>query len=217
MSERENPAALVEHQAEWAQRASLLLLGIGDALEGMDGSESAALDHIGSTSVPGLAAKPFVDLQLRIFPLPPEGDLIERLEPQGYVRARGSRPHSPGVDRDLPRGSIEVDPVVWEKSLFWHEDAQAILHIRRADSPWGLYTVWFRDWLRATPAARLRYETVKRTLSAQQIGKADYDDYTLAKTAFFDEVQPEFEAWAATDQGYLLTFLSPPWRRDANG
>lgn len=200
MSEETNPAALVEHRAEWPESASRLLSGIRDALEGMAGFESATLDHIGSTSVPGLAAKPFVDLQLRISPLPAEADLVARLEPLGYIRARGSRPDSPGVDRDLPRGSIEVDPTVWEKLLFWHDDAQAILHVRRADSPWGLYTVWFRNWLRAVPDARQRYEAVKRTLSAQQVGKADHDDYTLAKTVFFDDVQAEFEAWAASDR-----------------
>lgn len=200
MSEENNPAALVEHQAEWPQRASRLLSDVGDALKRMDGSESAKLDHIGSTSVPGLAAKPLIDLQLRISPLPAEGDFRARLQPLGYMRARGSRPDSPGVDRDLPRGSVEVDPRVWEKQLFWNEDAQAILHVRRADSPWGFYTVWFRDWLRANPDARSRYEAVKRDLSAQQVGKADYDDYTRAKTAFFDEVQGEFEAWAAINR-----------------
>ncbi|MGM7667975.1 GrpB family protein [Microbacterium sp. A93] len=199
MSDEENPAALVEHQAEWVQRASRLLAEVLDAVDGLDGAEAATLDHIGSTSVPGLAAKPFVDLQLRISPLPSETDLVARLTPLGYVRARGSRPDSPGVDRDIPRGSIEADPRVWEKLLFWHEDAQAILHVRRADSPWGLYTVWFRNWLRANTDACQRYETVKRTLSAQQIGKADYDDYTLAKTEFFDRVQSEFEAWATKD------------------
>ncbi len=90
-----------------------------------------------------------------------------------------------------------MNEAVWEKLLFWHEEDQAILHVRRSDSPWGLYTVWFRDWLRANPDARRRYETVKRALSVQQIGKADYDDYTLAKTTFFDAVQAEFEGWAA--------------------
>lgn len=197
MSDEKNPAELVEHQAEWAQRASRLLSHIQGAVDGLDGADAAALDHIGSTSVPGLAAKPFVDLQLRISPLPTETELVTRLAPLGYVRGRGSRPDSPGVDRDLPRGSIKVDPVVWEKLLFWHEDDQAILHVRRADSPWGLYTIWFRNWLRANTNARRRYEAVKRTLSVQQIGKADYDDYTLAKTEFFDQVQSEFEAWAA--------------------
>lgn len=198
MSDEENPAALVEHQTDWARRAARLLSGLSDALTGLTGAEEATLDHIGSTAVPGLPAKPFLDLQLRISPLPREADLSSRLDQLGFVRARGARPDSPGVDRDIPRGSAPVDPAVWEKLLFWHEEEQAILHVRRADSPWGLYTIWFRDWLRARPDARHRYEVEKRRLSAGQRGKADYDDYTRAKTEYFDKVQSEFETWASS-------------------
>ncbi|MCP1428655.1 dephospho-CoA kinase [Microbacterium foliorum] len=198
MSDEENPAALVEHQPWWPRRAARLLSEIRDALAGLTGVETAALDHIGSTAVPGLPAKPFLDLQLRISPLPGEADLCSRLDRLGFERARGARPDSPGVDRDIPRGSAPADPAVWEKLLFWHKDEHAILHVRRADSPWGLYTIWFREWLRASSDARHRYETEKRRLSAEQRGKADYDDYTRAKTEFFDRVQAEFERWAAT-------------------
>lgn len=197
MGDEENPAALVEHQPSWPRRAARLLSEIRDALAGLTGVETAALDHIGSTAVPGLPAKPFLDLQLRISPLPGEADLCGRLDRLGFVRARGARPDSPGVDRDIPRGSAQADPAVWEKLLFWHEDEHAILHVRRADSPWGLYTIWFRDWLRASPEARHCYETEKRRLSAEQRGKADYDDYTRAKTEFFDQVQSEFETWSS--------------------
>jgi dephospho-CoA kinase len=197
VGDEENPAALVEHQPSWPRRASRLLSEIRDALAGLTGGETAALDHIGSTAVPGLPAKPFLDLQLRISPLPGEADLCGRLDRLGFVRARGARPDSPGVDRDIPRGSAQADPAVWEKLLFWHEDEHAILHVRRADSPCGLYTIWFRDWLRASPEARHHYETEKRRLSAEQRGKADYDDYTRAKTEFFDQVQSEFETWSS--------------------
>lgn len=197
MSDEENPATLVEYQTGWARRAAHLLSELSNALTGLSGAEDATLEHIGSTAVPGLPAKPFLDLQLRISPLPREADLCSRLDPLGFVRARGARPDSPGVDRDIPRGSAPADPAVWEKLLFWHEEEQAILHVRRADSPWGLYTIWFRDWLRASPEARHRYEIEKRRLSAGQRGKADYDDYTRAKTEFFDRVQSEFETWAS--------------------
>ncbi|WP_447911788.1 GrpB family protein [Microbacterium phyllosphaerae] len=198
MSDEENPAALVEYQTDWARRAARLLSDLSDALTGLTRAEGATLDHIGSTAVPGLPAKPFLDLQLRISPLPGEADLSSRLERLGFVRARGARPDSPGVDRDIPRGSAPADPAVWEKLLFWNENEHAILHVRRADSPWGLYTIWFRDWLRASPDARHRYEDEKRRLSAEQRGKADYDDYTRAKTEYFDQVQSEFETWAST-------------------
>lgn len=85
---------------------------------------------------------------------------------------------------------------VWEKRLYVHREESAILHIRRADSPWGRYTVWFRDWLRAHPAERQLYENTKRKLSLKNAGKPDYDDYTRAKTVFFDDVQQEFATWA---------------------
>lgn len=68
--------------------------------------------------------------------------------------------------------------------------------MRRADSPWGRYTVWFRDWLRAHDDMRDYYARTKRVLSERNVGKSDYDDYTRAKTAFFDEVQEEFVKWA---------------------
>jgi len=93
-----------------------------------------------------------------------------------------------------------VPDEVWEKRLYVARGGSVILHFRRVDSPWGCYAVWFRDWLRAHPDARRRYELTKRELSKQNIGKPDYDDYTRAKTAFLDEVQPAFTAWAQTER-----------------
>lgn len=162
----------------------------------LPGAAEAQFDHIGSTAVPGLAAKPCIDLQLRILPLPADDAVSARIGHLGYVRARGARPDSPGVHRDVPRGSEVVPDEVWEKSIFVHEADRVILHIRRLDSPWGRYTVWFRDWLRAHPRERDRYGELKERLSVAHEGKDDYDDYTRAKTVFLDEVQQRFERWA---------------------
>lgn len=191
-----NPALLVEHDPEWSSRAARWLEEIRVAIGGLPGAGAAELDHIGSTSVPGLAAKPLLDLQVRILPLPSHADLGVRLEPLGLERARGARPDSPGVGRDSPRGDETVPDEVWEKRLYVAWERAVVLHVRRSDSPWGRHTVWFRDWLRAHPDARRRYQATKRELSADNVGKPDFDDYTRAKTAFFDEVQPEFTAWA---------------------
>lgn len=190
-----NPAALHEHDPAWSVRAAGLLLQVRAVLVDLSGGGDAVVDHIGSTSVPGLAAKPFLDLQVRILPLPGDDELVPRLAPLGWVRATGSRPDSPGVERDLPRGAEDVSDEVWEKSLFFHGAERAVLHVRRADSPWGRYTVGFRDWLRAHDGERDRYEALKRRLAAREEGKADYDDYTRAKTAYFDDVQEVFERW----------------------
>lgn len=195
VEQTENSAALHEHDPAWATRAALYLAAVQEALCGLPGTEDAILDHIGSTSVPGLAAKPYVDLQLRILPLPSHDQLGVRLTPLGFERVRGARPDSPGVNRDTPRGDENAPDDVWEKRLYVQREESVILHIRRADSPWGRYTVWFRDWLREHPTERARYEHTKRQLSKENAGKPDYDDYTRAKTAFFDEVQQAFTVW----------------------
>ncbi len=198
VTDNPNPAALAPYDPAWPLMAVEQLALVRGALAGLPGADTAQLDHIGSTSVPGLAAKPFLDLQVRILPLPEEAELIDRLEPIGYQRAPGARPDSPGVHRDIPRGGEDVPPEVWQKRLFVCADVPAILHVRRLDSPWGRYTVAFRDWLRANPDQRDRYARVKTALAEENRGKADYDDYTLAKTAFFDEVQDAFAAFSAS-------------------
>jgi dephospho-CoA kinase len=198
MTTSSNPAALHEPDPGWAVAAARMLADVRAALADLPGGEGAVVDHIGSTAVPGLAAKPYLDLQVRILPLPDDGALVARLAPLGWERARGSRPDSPGVDRDLPRGDEAVPDDVWQKSLMVHTAAGAVLHVRRTDSPWGRDTVAFRDWLRAQDGERERYEALKRRLAALEAGKLDYDDYTRAKTDYFDEVRPEFERWAST-------------------
>jgi dephospho-CoA kinase len=196
----DNPALLVHHDPQWPSRAAQWLDEIREALRDVTGAVDAEYEHIGSTSVPGLAAKPVLDLQVRILPLPSHTELTARLRPLGFEQVRGARPDSPGVTDDIPRGEEEVPAEVWEKRLYVAREGSVILHFRRTDSPWGRYTVWFCDWLRAHPSARRRYELTKRELSEQNIGKPDYDDYTRAKTAFLDEVQPAFTAWAQTER-----------------
>lgn len=200
MSDSANPATLAAYDPDWPKAAEHLLASVSAVFRELPGAATASFEHIGSTSVPGLAAKPFLDLQVRILPLPTDPDLIERLSSIGFHREYGSRPDSPGVFRDIPRASAGAPSEVWAKSLFVNEDARAILHVRRSDSPWGHYTVAFRDWLRAHPYERERYQTVKRTLSAENAGRPDYDEYTRAKADYFDEVHERFEHWARENQ-----------------
>jgi GrpB-like predicted nucleotidyltransferase (UPF0157 family) len=187
---------LQPHDPCWPVRATRLLTAVQEALAPLGVAE--AFDHIGSTAVPGLPAKAYVDLQVRVRELPEPGVLDEALAPTGFVPAVGARPDSPGVYRDLPRGSEVVPDDLWGKRLFVRDidgPEASILHLRRSASPWARYTVWFRDWLRAHPEARDRYADFKAAAAAAHAGDPDFDDYTRAKTAFFDEVQEEFEAW----------------------
>lgn len=192
------PAVLQPYDPAWPVRAAELLAAVEGVLAPLGVVE--AYDHIGSTSVPGLTAKACLDLQVTVreLPGPGPGRFEEALATLGFVPAVGSRPDSPGVHRDLPRGSEVVADDLWRKRLFTRDidgpDA-TILHVRLGASPWSRYTVWFRDWLRAHPDARDRYAAFKAVAAAAHAGDLDYDDYTRAKTEFFDQVQDAFEAW----------------------
>ena len=195
------PAVLQPYDPAWPGRAAQLLAAVEQAMKPLGVGES--FEHIGSTSVPGLMAKAYIDLQVIVNELPQHELLDQALAPTGFVPTTGSRPDSPGVYRDIPRGSEQVPDEVWRKRLFIHDidgPEAAILHIRLSTSPWGRYALWFRDWLRAHPEARDRYASFKAGVAAEHAGDPDYDDYTRAKTAFFDEVQEQFEAWGRSHQ-----------------
>lgn len=108
------PAVLREHDPAWAVAARRRLDRLRQVLHlGYD------FQHIGSTSVPGIAAKPIIDLQVRVPRLSISDDLLRGL---GYRAATGARPDSPGVYRDIPRGDRDVPAEVWEKRLFVSPD-----------------------------------------------------------------------------------------------
>jgi GrpB-like predicted nucleotidyltransferase (UPF0157 family) len=184
---------LVPYDETWPHSAAERLADLRRALTPLDPDEQFDYEHIGSTSVPGLAAKPFLDLQVRVPQLPDPDALDAAVRHAGFQVEPGARPDSPGVHRDSPRGSATVPDEVWEKRLYTATRPDAILHVRRSDSPWGRYTVLFRDWLRAHPEEAADYERTKRELAHQHAGDRDFDDYTRAKTDYFDRVQHRFE------------------------
>ncbi|GED11721.1 GrpB family protein [Cellulosimicrobium cellulans] len=100
------PAATVDtHDPRWTDTGRRWTERVADALADLasrDGTASV-VEHIGSTAVPGLAAKPIVDLQVRVAALPSEAVLEAVLGPLGFSIERGARPDSPGVYRDVPR------------------------------------------------------------------------------------------------------------------
>jgi len=184
---------LVPYDDSWPEAAAHRLGDLHRVLAPLDPDDAYDYQHIGSTSVPGLAAKPFIDLQVQMPNIPPRAVLDEALRHVGFRPEPGARPDSPGVHRDSPRGSAVVPDSVWAKRLFTASQPDTILHVRRSDSPWGHYTVLFRDWLRAHPDEAADYERTKRDLARLHAEDPDFDDYTTAKTAYFDRVQPRFE------------------------
>ncbi|WAP50533.1 GrpB family protein [Arthrobacter sp. ATA002] len=195
-------AVIRPYDPAWPGLAAAWLHRIQTSCAGLNGSPSFRYEHIGSTAVPGLAAKPIIDLQILTTPLPAAHELERALVPLGFAISTGSRPDSPGVYFDTPRPDTDQDPEKHRKHLFFTPGPQdgpaVILHVRRRDSPFGKYVTTFRDWLRASPDEARSYEAVKRSLAAQLGSAADYDGYTRAKTTFLDDAHARLVRWAAS-------------------
>ncbi|MFB7250703.1 GrpB family protein [Microbacterium sp. NPDC056234] len=185
---------IVPYDEDWPSLAADWTSRVRAGLVATEVPMDARIDHIGSTAVPGLAAKPFLDLQLLVTQLPDPTRLETALKSAGFVRAVGSRPDSPGVHADIPRPGCTSDG--HEKLLLFADTSAGsdsidgvILHVRREDSPFADFVRSFRDWLRTDPDARASYEATKRDLAAGFADAPDYDDYTRAKSAFMDRAQ----------------------------
>jgi dephospho-CoA kinase len=176
----------VASDASWAAQAERLLarltLAFGDVLR--------TADHIGSTAVPGLAAKDVIDLQVGVGSLAAadDADLVRRLAAAGFPRPEGAAHDN------------AKDGTAWPKRFHASSDPgrQANIHVREVGSPGWRWALMFRDWLRADQQAARDYEAEKRRLAATA---ADTGEYAEAKEPWFDAVDARVEAWAA-DTGW---------------
>ena len=160
----------VPHNARWAGQAQGLIADLHVAAPGL----FVGLHHIGSTAVPGLAAKPVVDLLGEVVDLGAVDAARAELEGLGW-RWRGEN----GVDgrRYLTRD----DPQSGERAAHLHIHARGDAMI-----PWHLA---FRDRLRAEPATAAAYEAEKSRCAA--LHPDDSGAYAACKKAWTDRVAKE--------------------------
>ncbi|MBZ2194686.1 dephospho-CoA kinase [Occultella gossypii] len=187
---RSGPALLFEPPEPprtWVAQADQILARLRRA----GGERIRSAEHIGSTAVPGLAAKDVLDLQLGVDTLADADRIAEALGRAGFpVRA--------GEWADTPKPN-EPDPRRWDKRLHGNADpGRAVnLHVRVVGGPAWTYALAFRDWLRADDAAREEYAALKRRTAA---GTADTRAYAAAKEPWFTQVWPRLQEWVAAER-----------------
>ena len=143
---------------------------IEDAL----GSEALRVDHIGSTAVPGLAAKPIIDIQVSVSDVEQESPYLQPLLVAGYrlrVREPGHR-------------------------MFRTAELDVHIHVCDAGSEWERRHLLLRDWLRESADDREAYAALKTGL--QQQGWETMNHYADAKADLISEMTDRAEAWAAS-------------------
>ena len=173
-----DPVEIVAYDPTWTARFAEL----GRDLRAGLGEVALRIDHIGSTSVPGLAAKPIVDIQVSVADFEPLAAYRLPLERLGYVYRADNPERTKRYFREPPgRRRTHV-------------------HVRRAGSFSEQWALLFRDYLRADPDAAVEYEAVKRRLAIRY--RDDRRAYVDAKGPFLWEIIRRADDWAQA-QGWF--------------
>ena len=162
------PIIIADHNAAWAARFEAERVLLTRVFEGA----VVDIEHVGSTAVPGLAAKPIVDIMLGAQTLDVVEARIPALEANGYEyvdiyedvmpERRYFRKNDNGV-RSVHLHSVVTDDAFWRRHLH------------------------FRDYLRANPEAAAEYQSLKRGLAEKH--RMDPEAYMDGKSAFIQAIE----------------------------
>ena len=182
---RSDTTTLAEPDPGWADAGARVVARIAAALPG----QGIRVDHIGSTSVPGLVAKDVVDVQVGV-PQLADADapgFAAAVRQAGYLLVVGN-------DQDHPHPT-GAPPAQWQKRFYGGCDPGRIVHVhvREIGSAGWEFALSFRDWLRAEPSAREEYAALKRELAARHPVTRDY---SAAKEPWFDTAYQRVQEWA---------------------
>jgi GrpB-like predicted nucleotidyltransferase (UPF0157 family) len=156
---------LSEYDEEWVTAFDVERSLVAGALGGL----ARRIEHIGSTAVPGIAAKPIIDVLVTVQNLALAPRVVEPLSRVGYT-------YVPEFEQDTPNRRYfrkELDP-----AHGYH------LHMYAEDDDDVEQHVLFRDYLRANPDTAKEYEELKRRLAATTVRAA----YTDSKAPFIKGV-----------------------------
>lgn len=179
---------LVAYDGSWPATAERLSRRVALVL----GERALAVEHIGSTSVPGLVARDVIDLQVGVRALgdADEADFTRALADKGFPRSE-NWDHVPGRI-DYAAGRLER----------FHASADpgqtVAVHVREIDGPAWRRSLLLRDWLRAQPGERDAYGQLKRRLAASETTTTAY---AQAKGPWLQEGFARADAWVSAWDG----------------
>lgn len=172
-----------KYDPKWAEDFERIKLSLWEIL----GDLALRIDHIGSTSVPGLGAKDIIDIQVTVEEL---GDQItQRLTKAGYKFWETiSHDHVPPGEND--------DPKRWEKYFFNQPEWQrrANIHVRVDGNPNQIYPLLFRDYLRTHPHSATSIEIIKQEIARRHA--TDLDAYYDIKDPVYDLIWDAALEWS---------------------
>ncbi|MEM7016291.1 MAG: GrpB family protein [Pseudomonadota bacterium] len=180
---------IVNYQERWPTEFESIAVAMRAAL----GSNVVRIDHIGSTSVPGLSAKDIIDIQISVSDLDNKDALLP-LEKLGYPRPKHNNDVLVGLEDDSPE----------LQKLFLKEPAgqrRTNIHVREVGRLNQAYPLLFRDYLRADSRIREAYQMIKIELAARF--PEDIDAYYAIKDPYMDTVYQAALLWAKQNDWQL--------------
>jgi GrpB-like predicted nucleotidyltransferase (UPF0157 family) len=176
---------IVEPDSRWAGEFTLIAADLRDAV----GGDARRIDHIGSTSVPGLPAKDVIDIQMTVADEEMLAVVASALASRGWRRERD-------IVRDHQVPGLPAGPLEWRKILFDEPEGSRPIHLHiRVDGRVNQrYALLFRDFLRVHSDKAAAYAEVKRGLAALAPDSGSYAD---AKDSTCDLIYIAAEAWAS--------------------
>jgi GrpB-like predicted nucleotidyltransferase (UPF0157 family) len=177
----EDPIELVMHDPHWAQEFALERNRIVEVLGSFEANGVLEwIEHVGSTAIPGIHAKPVLDIAAVVHPFPLSKHGRDALGKLGY-EYRGEA----GI---AGREFFRTDPRTRHLHLFTFDSEAFFQH------------VFFRDYLRAYPHKALEYETLKLELASQF--RTDREAYTNGKDKLVAQLNREARAWHIGSTGF---------------
>jgi GrpB-like predicted nucleotidyltransferase (UPF0157 family) len=154
---------IVDYDPQWPR----LFAREADRIRAVLGPRALRIEHTGSTSVPGLVAKPVIDVLLVVTDSGNEETYVPVLEAAGYV--------------------LRIREADWhEHRMFNGPDTEINLHVFSSGCPEIDRMLLFRDWLRSNAADRDLYARAKQSLAREEWEHVQ--NYADAKTAIVEKI-----------------------------
>ncbi len=180
--EKSRPIRVIPYQERWPQEFADIAADLSEVL----GDCVLAIDHIGSTSVPGLAAKDVIDIQLTVADLL-DPEISKRLKQGGYTRFTAEF-------TDSFVAMADDSPELQKRMARQKEGQRRIhIHIREKGRFNQRYPLLFRDYLRASEVTRNAYALLKERLA--QLFPESSEGYYFIKDPLMDLMYEAAEQW----------------------
>lgn len=178
-----------DYNPDWPKDFEILRKEIVTVL----GDLALRVDHIGSTSVPGLGAKDVIDIQVTVADL--NDTVRDRMTSTGFRMSDYTQDHVPAGE--------DPNPALWMKMYFHEKPGQRLthIHIRKQGNPNQRYPMLFRDYLRSHPQSAASIEIIKRQLARYHADDAE---------AYYDIKDPVYDLiWEAAGEWAAVTNWQP--------